>query len=284
MPKEWMASLPESLQNSETLAKYDSSEAALQGLVNLSSMQNQMIRIPGQDAGDEARQEFLTKLTDRAPELMVRPDLSNNERMTEFWRTVGTPVDASNYNTPEGVELPDDTVTNLREMSLNAHLTDGQYQAMIKQIAEQAGSTQSEVQNQLAKAQGELKSEWGADFSHREAIAKKTHEMFFKDQGDFGTLDPRAVRSLYDVGKQLGMGASDSQFNQMPTGEVPQVTPEDAALQYAEIMNNKDHPVHDPAKPGHQAALRKITKLAALADGQAISDEQFDQGLTAFRK
>ena len=63
----WLSSLPEELRSNPTLQDTKSVEALAKRFVDTKSALGASIRIPGEDASDEVRQEFYSKLNSSVP-------------------------------------------------------------------------------------------------------------------------------------------------------------------------------------------------------------------------
>lgn len=270
--KDWMNDLPDDLKASETLDQYDSPEAALQGLVDTKAMLGNSLRIPGDDADDGARTDFVDKLLERVPSVMLKPDLEDEEQSDNFYKLMGVPDAPDKYVMPEKLNISEEQEINMRAQAHLMKMTREQFKLAVTRLSEANTTMAEQHETNTSDAMSKLRGEWGAAFEERMALAKKLHETNFAGTGvAFENLDPAALPGLYTTAKAL-MG-SDKQFAEQPTGETPLLSPQEARLQISEIESNKDHPYWDPAAPGHQAAMDKVLKLEAAAAGRA--DEEF---------
>lgn len=236
---EWMNELPPELQSNETLKQYKSVGDLAKGLVETKAMVGNSIRIPGQDAGEDARVEFINKLKDRVPELVLRPD--DNDPAS--WALFGTPESADKYDVPEGVTLPDGAEATLREVMFEANMTKRQAEAMLKGMFKR-GEEVTKV-NSEAKLESEkkLRGEWGAAYDQRMAMIKKIKDQFGVDG------DPN---KLYDLAKRMLSG--EKEFAAQPETSLA-MTPAEAKRQIEEIENNPEY--WDKKNPMRQQVLVK---------------------------
>ena len=265
LSEEQREALPEDIRTNEMLNRFDSMEALLSGFVETKSLVGQSIRVPPEEAGDEARSQFIDKLVRNAPELMLKPDWENPEQNAEFWRTLGTPEDAEGYENPEGVEVDEEVEKQLRSVLHSANLTPAQYQTTVKQLSEMHQQATQQAQSKHEEEMNSLYDKWGMTKKDRLAAAKKVSEEFFGDV-PFDKLSAKVVEGLYAMSVSLkGKGA---QVAHQPQATSETLTPAEALERAAEIINNPDY--WDKSKPDVQQRLVKkrleLLKMAGYSD------------------
>jgi len=236
LPNEVLETLPEELQGDENLAKFNSIADLAKSYKEMSAFQGRSIRIPGEDAGEEARQEFINKLVNNAPELMVKPDFTNPEQADEFYATLGVPDDYSKYENPEDAELDPEVEGQLREVLHTAKLTPAQYQKVVKQLSDMNREA-IENNNQLRKTDMEsLSGKWGNALEQRMEAAKKANEEFYPGRS-FDSLTSGEIEGLYRIHESVTQKAP-TQAAEQPKEVSNRLTPAEAEAQAAEIMRN----------------------------------------------
>ena len=273
---EWFAGMPEELHG--VAGKFDSPEALAVGYQNLESATGTSIRIPGEDAGPEDRQAFLTKLTKAAPELMMKPDLEGDNKH-DVMRTLGMPENADGYQLPavEGVDAKAlaEEMAPLRAIALDAGLTNDQYVAVAHSMLGANHAQNDAAQAAFAKDVAQLKNDWGDAYGDRYRaaadIAKKTGapemiQNLFKD----GAVNTDTIRWMYDLHKAFG--SESSELTLQPGGALIDSSPDDAKAKLAEIYNNKQHAYWISSHPDNKAAIQTVVKLQKQAD-PSLSDD-----------
>jgi hypothetical protein len=250
---EWMNDLPEELQDNATLQQYKTRDEALKGLVETKSMLGNAIRIPGENAAEEDRQAFLEKLTAKVPELMKRPDDDD----PEFWETFGTPKEASEYQVPEGVTLPDGSEAVLREVMLEAKLSKRQAERMLQAMSKRGQEVTQQTEAQKSESEKALRSEWGAAYDDRMKAIKALESKF-----DLATPQGR-----YALAKSLMGGGAE--FAAQPETSTA-VSPSEAQAQIAEIDANPAY--WDRSDPRQQSLVKRRMELLKFAY-PGISDD-----------
>lgn len=230
---ETLEALPEEITSNETLKNFDSLEALAKGFIETKSMVGQSIRIPPEEAGPEARNEFLNKLINNAPELIMKPDLGEAEQSEEFYRTMGKPEEFSKYENPEDKELNPEVEAELREVLFNADLTNAQYKKVMAAFADRQKQA-DEMNAELREGDiNSLKGKWGMVTEERMAAAKKINDQFFPNR-DFDKLTMGEVEGLFDVSKSF-TGKGPQAATQIST-ESEGMTPQEAERRGEEIM------------------------------------------------
>ena len=238
LPAEVADSLSDDIKVNPTLNQYKSLEAALEGHIQTKSAMGHSIRIPGDEAGETDRKEFLEKLINNAPQVMMKPDFSNQEQSQEYYRTIGVPDEFSKYENPEGFNLDAEVEGQLRDILHSANLTNQQYQEVVSKLSSMQNQTTENNTFVNTQEMEALAGEWGMTLDARMDAAKKTNDEFYQGR-DFGGLNASEIKALYTIHTSLtGKGA---QGPSQPEGQGG-MTPVEAQDQAAEIMRR----IHDP--------------------------------------
>jgi len=270
--KDWMSELNDELKSSGVLDQYESQEAALQGLIDTKSMLGNSIRIPGEDASDDLKNEFANTLMSKVPGVMLKPDMNNEEQSANFYKTLGVPPTADKYKMPDGVNIPEQAESQFRESALAMNMTQSQFKTAIKNMSETMATSASEFDSKRDAITNKLRGEWGAALDERMSMAKKLHDANFKESMgiEFDDLDPSHIPGLYATAKALN--GAGNQFGDQPPSEITVMTPGEAEMQISEMMGNKDHPYWHPEDGGHKAAQDKMLKLQAARAGRTDAE------------
>ena len=238
LPAEIADSLSDEIKANPTLQQYKTFEDALTGHINTKSALGRSIRIPGDEAGESDKEAFLEKLMNNAPTLMVKPDFSEKEQASEFYKTLGMPDDFSKYENPEGFNLDTEIEAQLREVLHGANLTNQQYQEVVTKLSSMNDQTVENNQTVKTHDMDELAGKWGITLEGRLASAKKMNDEFYPGR-DFSNLNSSELQALYNIHESVtGKGAQAPSQPGTPSG----MTPMEAEEQASEIMRR----IHDP--------------------------------------
>lgn len=257
LPAEIADSLSDETKTNSTLAQYNSLEEALKGHINTKAAMGRSIRIPGEDAGETDRKQFLEKLINNAPEVMLKPDFSSPDQSQEFYRTLGLPEEFSQYNNPEDTNVNADVEAQLREVLFAANVTDSQYKKIMKSFSDMEATTKELTDQTFEDQANELKGKWGTTHEERLASAKKMNDEFYPGR-DFAALSSGDIESLYNI--HISVTGKGPQAPGQPE-DPPGMTPTEAREQADEIMRR----VHDP-----ESKLNQLEKMALVNKRIAI--------------
>lgn len=265
----WMDGLQsDELKSSEALKQFSDLDSLAKGYSDLKAYQGSSLRIPGEDAGDEARAEFNQKLLEQVPTLMVRPDFNDENLSNDFYKSLGRPDESSGYEIPEveGIQIGEERAKALQEIAFGEGLTKKQFGSFLEKtlaldVAEMQSSAEASEQSMVA-----LKQELGYAFTETLAEAEKVRAGFFP-QIDQAQLDPTTIKSFAAIAKQLGSEAVNL-AGQAGVKE-PTLTPAHAQEKINEINMNATHPYWVAGHPDHDAAVQKMLSLMRLAKPQA---------------
>ena len=255
--------LPEELTSNEMLGRFNSIDELAKGFVETKSAMGQSIRIPHEDAGDEARAQFIEKLV-KQPEVMLRPDFTDPDQSKEYYKVLGVPDDATAYENPEGADLPAEVEAELRPLLHEANLTPAQYALVVKGLAEKNAQTVENITSARTEDQQKLAGKWGQAYESRIAAAKKVHEEF--GYGEWDSLTSEAIENLYKTSEALT--GQPAQVANQPTEGKPILTPDEALRQAQEIMSNPAY--FDNSDPYRQKQLmqkhEELLRMAGFSD------------------
>jgi hypothetical protein len=228
-----VAGLPEDYTTNETLNRFNSVNDLAKSYLELRSMQGQSIRIPPEDAGPEARDEYLNKLINNAPEVMMKPDLAEEDQSKEFYRTMGLPEEFSGYENPDGMNLEEGIEAEMRELLYSANLTNAQYKKIMAAFSDRQAQTVEMNTDLHDSDMSQLKGKWGMTHEERLGAAAKANDEFFPGR-DFNTLSSSDIEGLFNISKAM-TGKGPQAAGQGP-GVSETMSPDEAVRRGEEIL------------------------------------------------
>jgi hypothetical protein len=238
LPSEILEQIGADYRDHESLKDFNDVAALAKSFVETKAMVGNSIRIPGKDAGAEAYEEYLNKLINNDPKLMMKPDFSEPEQSHEFFRTIGLPEEAAQYENPEGMDLDEAVEAEMRALLYDAQIPQTAYAKIMQAFSDRQNQT-VEMNTELRNSDmAQLKGKWGQALDDRTNAAKKMNEEFYPGR-DFDKLNGSELEALYNISKSMtGKGAqAASSAAGIPTA----MTPDEAMNQAAEIMTR----IHD---------------------------------------
>lgn len=273
----WRDSLPDDLKANPSLANFEDIGAMAKSFVDLKTYQGNSISIPGEDAGDEARQQFTKKLMEKAPNVMLKPDFDSPEQSVEFYRTMGMPEKSDGYGTPEIKDIPEGVKTDdtrldfFRGIAHKAGLSKGQFNKIMTEVIQQdIVSSVEGISAQKVEMDG-LTKEWGMATEERMEQAKGILEKTGAPESLREALNKRQLPSdliKWIHGLATSIGSEGTNFGNNDTSANGRMTPQEAKEKIEEIYANKEHAFHK----GDKAAMARMLELVAAANPKASVD------------
>ena len=263
IPMDWKQMIPSDVQEWDEFKNSDSAEKFFQQMASHRAMLGQSVRIPGEEAGDDQRSEFYTKIMNKVPDLMRTPDIDNDEVMGDVWSRLGRPEAADGYGDPtvDDYTPAEGQLSKLKEIAHKAGLTKKQFQSMALELITADAAAHTAAKDHHTDDQKSLASEWGAALDHRTkaaaAIARQTgapESLLQMVEG--GEADSKTMQWLFTLSQQMG-GEGNPIANQDPN----MMAPAELQGQIDDIMNNNDHPYWNKNHAGHDRAVEKMVDL-----------------------
>lgn len=161
----WAESLPESVRDWDEVKNSDSPEKFFDQVANMRSMIGKSIRIPSEDAGEEAMQDFIQKLQ-QVDGVMMKPENADG------WQEMVAGLDEDVQKTLlDNLSKKDELTAEERAAEMNAH--------------------EQHVKEGIQK----LKDDWGNAFDKNITLAKKAVQMLDERMGN-----NRLVKALDETG------------------------------------------------------------------------------------
>jgi hypothetical protein len=265
--KSWKDSLPAELKDAPSLKDINDIPALAKSFVETKSMLGNSMRIPSAEAGAEARKEFLAKMQEKVPELVLVP--SDPEKLAEveesLWTKLGKPKDAKEYEPPkvDDVEFKPEEIDVLRTIATKRGYTKKQFGQLVKDVAAEKQAQAKALYEQRAA----LKKEFGFAFDDKiaafTAVAEKTGAPpALLNAIKQGTIDTTTAKWLDGLLKSLG--GEGSEIRRQEGGGSGRLTPDEAKLQIQEILKNPDY-LRKRNPETHEALKAKLAKLMPFA-------------------
>lgn len=265
----WIEFLPEDVRNWDEVKNADSPEKFWNQVKHMRARLGRSITLPTEDDGEEARQKFYEKLRKHVPDLIPMP--KDPDEWDNVFRALGKPEKPDEYKVPEidglpeGFQLDQSKIEAFKQMAHEAGLTQRQFENV---VAKYIGSELQQVNQYLeqeAQKMSQLKQEWGVTFDDRVKMAQAIREQYFPFLPK--NLNSDMLKALVSVAEAMGKEPKDL-ADKKAKGDW--LTPEEAELQLASIMKNKEHPYWNPSDPAHQAARKRVRQLTAIKLGEQL--------------
>lgn len=227
------------------------------------------IRIPGEDAGDEARREFTEKIKKHAPNLINRPDPTDEQATKEFWEMAGVPKEPNGYKLSEPIEgINEKWLEEIRPQAHKYGLTNQGFESFVRDQVESANQTAQAQQEAQERSLKELHQEWGVSTESKIAdVAKFAAEMKFPqsfiDAINNNQVSKEWLKVVDGIITQFG-GMKEGSEATFQRGSNSFDTPAELEYKIAEIEANPAF--RDRMNPRQQSLINKrmeyITKLS----------------------
>lgn len=260
IPSNWRELVPERFQEWDEVKQSESPEQFFDQVANMRSHLGSSIRVPSEEAGEDAWNEFYEKVERKNANIMRKPDLDNDDVMNDVWGSLGKPDTPAKYDLPEldDYAISDDRAQQLKEMAHSANLTKKQFRSMLE------GMLGSERDRSLANKQTmeddrkALSGEWGEAMEQRTKMALQVAEASGAPPSlvkaiQEGHADKATMQWLYNMSKQM-----NTEGNPMASFEKQIDTPADIQSKIDDMMNNPDHAYWDASHPQHAQAVERM--------------------------
>lgn len=205
---------PEIAASQHQLEKYKSPVDMMKSHFNLEAYRGNSIKLLGEEATPEEKAEWVGKVKERIPGVMIMPNEKNPEDLKRYMRDQGVPEDIDGYQPPSDLEpLPDEMMQQLREIAHKSDMSDKQFKKMVGEYAAANKQIQEQNATYQAEQEAQLKQTWGAAYEENEGIVAGIVEKFQDENVKLGVLNNAAKLFLVNIAKSL---SSDPQvFNQI---------------------------------------------------------------------
>jgi hypothetical protein len=195
--REWVEALSDdALKANPSLHSFESVEDLAKSFVETKSMVGKMTRIPGEDAGLEAHQEFMGKYNAKSPfKAYFAPDATNDEAMALYHESIGIPKDIDGYKTPEVEGLNEEAASTAKRFAHELKMPVEMHDKFVKLLADESNSVQEATAQAIADNDAKLVAVFGPSKDQRinriESLARG-----FDTPVEIGQLSPEIVMFL----------------------------------------------------------------------------------------
>lgn len=262
--------LPEDIRSEACLKDFKDVGSLSKSYVSAQRMLGSSIRIPGEDASQEARQEFYNKLSS-VPGIMRAPNEEDPDSINAVLNKLGRPEDPSKYalQAPENLQIDGQELEAWNKEAHALGLTQKQYEGVLAKFIGIQGQEIARFEETKVQGENALRESWGNDYNNRLAAAQavaKTYADRFPDamedlinshHGNNPAL-LAMMAELAPVFQERGMigGQSKIQLG---------LTADEARAKIQEIEGNMNHAIYNTSDPNHQAAVERRNQLYAAA-------------------
>jgi hypothetical protein len=263
---DWRSNLPESVREWQEAQTAPDADTFYKSLGDMRSQLGRSLTIPTNEAGDEARAEFMRKVQEKVPGLIQAPNFENEEDYNNMLKRMGRPDDVNGYERPEGV--PDERWEVLADAAFKSGLTRKQFKGVLNQVIETEKSANMVNEERSAQEMANLNLEWGPAKEGKvnrivNLLKRSNAPEHLVNSAINGTLDAGALRWLDGVIGGLGGEASEMWVGH-DQANAGGTTPAEAEQRISEIWANRAHPYHNKRDPGHGAAKLEMERLYAI--------------------
>lgn len=273
---DWRSQIPEDLRESSALKDVNDLPSLAKQFVDQQAYLGNSLRIPGEDASEDAVAEFERKLSEKVPGL-VKIDYDDPETFNKLANRFGAPEDPSKYQFPQFEDLPDGMeesplAETLREVAGEVKLTQKQFEAIAKGFTEKELQKAQEYSENHSASYTSLKNEWGDAFDEKKSSAvaaakatKAPEQMIEAMEND--RVPAEVMKWMSSVANQLGEEFIVNDGNR--GGGPRKLTPAEAQMKLDEIMENREHPYFTGTRgtPEHARAIERVMELRHAAMG-----------------
>tara|TARA_Y100000593_G_scaffold181_1_gene394 strand:+ start:150 stop:1076 length:927 start_codon:yes stop_codon:yes gene_type:complete len=283
----WRESLPEDLREAGSLKDIPDIPTLAKAYTDAQSYIGRSIRIPGEDAGEDAWSDFAEKIFEIDGIDFVPTEESSEEEWGEFYNRLGRPEDATGYN----IDRAEDTVENpeveaaILELAHSLGLNNTQASGLINWMNQGSFQAQEQFESSQAESLSSLKDEWGQAFDSKLKDAKAALQIY-GDENLVNELNATGLGNNVQLIKafaEIGKGFAEDPAIDAGGTKSMGMTPTEALAQIQEIQANPAHAYNDDSNPGHQAAIEKMQNLyqAAYVSDETGEPDAFERRFSA---
>jgi hypothetical protein len=268
---DWREAIPPEYRDAPALKDVKDIGNLAKQFVDQSRYLGNSIRIPGEDAGEMGRKEFLAKLQKHAPELIVRPKGDDD---AEFWEMVGVPKDVAGYEVEEGVQVPEDVLAQAREFAKELGIPKSKFKQFFTRQREQAAASAKQQADGMAADMASLNQEWGMATEARVNDVKKFAEVMalpesFRTALAEGKVGSDWLKAIHGIIQQFGGMGEGKQVAFQPGGSIPD-SPDEVRAKIRDIESHEGF--RKVNHPDHRHLVEKRVKLFGQLDAAKQSN------------
>ena len=266
---DWLGTLPEDLRADPSLSSIKDIPSLAKGYVSAQRMLGSRIPIPSQEASEEVRNEFYSKLTN-VPGILRMPQEGSEDyaaAVSGVLKQLGCPSDPKGYSLslPEGMPVDEEYVSSITSLAHKAGLTRDQFKVLSEFEVNKSINAFKESEEARTSAVDTLTKAWGNKFNENMTLCKNVMSKYAATNQDAANEiingpagnNPVVLMMLADLGRTFQQEGTLG-INRGVSGSR---TPEEAKALIADINGNGTHPYHDHSSPAHQEAVKKMQSL-----------------------
>ncbi len=256
---DWRSSIPAELREAPQLKDVADIGSLAKQFIDQQRFLGNSIRIPGEDAGEPGRKEFLEKLQKHAPELIVRPNIADEKSMAEFWALAGVPEDENDYELGQDVQESEEFTKEAKSRAKKYGMTKKAFDTMVKDRVALKQANEQKAAQVMADDAKSLANEWGASTEAKVNDVKKFAEAMalpqeFQKALAAGRVGSEWIKALDGIIKQFGGMSEGKQVAFQSGGSIPD-GPTELKTKIAEIEANPAF--RDHRHPQHKILVAK---------------------------
>ena len=261
----------QALGNSPVLENFKSPDDFVKSYDEAQNMIRRSIRIPSQEAGQEAFDEFYAKL-EQVPGVYRQPNPDDPEAVKQFYQRMGVPdaPDAYQFTNPEGFQPNPEADAGFKAVAHNLGLTPAQANGMREHLVGDLMKLNQSAASMHQEGMEKLNQEWGLAKDQNFQVAESTAAGLASKVDGLGDWlksghgkDPMVIKLMAAIGKMGG----EMQAPEIDPNNVGAMTPADARAEISDIRNNPSHPFNNESDPAHDDAVLKMSELYSFATG-----------------
>ncbi len=268
----WKGALPDDIQTWNEVKEAKSPDAFWDQMKNMRSFIGQSIRVPTNDASKEDRAAFNSKLMEKVPDLMPKPNADDPEQMAAFYSANGRPDEAAKYNAPDisapdGIILQEGMPDMFKDIAHRYGLSQKQYEGVVKDYSTvSAEQAQVELSAHQEAMKG-LTGEWGVKYDANMEKAEAIRSKYFADVvPSLNMAGADTVKAFANIAERFGPEGAKELITETQAPSADLHAPEEAQLRLDEILGNPEHAYWNKADPGNAKAIERVVKLTSMAN------------------
>ena len=271
----WYDDLPDELKEAPIVKEAPDLATFAKTSIDNQAFLGRSIRIPSEDAGEEAVKEFHEKLMNKVPGLVPIPVDGDEEAFRAIQQKLGMPEEADAYELPdldEKIPMPEGLDSAMKEWAHELGMTKSQLKGFVDKWQGFQGDIIGKMLHDVEEGMNALKQEWGAAYDKKMAVANKViDESFPFLKTSPGGINADMLKAAADLGER--MYSEDPQIGKQDgAGSREAMTPAEAQMRLAEIRNDRDGPYWNPSHPAHEATKKRVEELTLLAHPGMTND------------
>jgi len=199
------------LQSDPALQQFKDVAGLAKAYRDTKAMVGRSIQIPSSEATPEQKKAALEKLIKHFPEVVVKPDSTDDQALALFRQSIGVPKEPTEYGEIEGI--PAERLDLFRKAAHEAGIPKQAFEQTLSKVVEAEKAQLAQMQQAQAAEIGQLRNEWGDSYASRVQRAARVAELTGAPQelveaAKAGTVGASTLRWLDKLAESVsGTGA-----------------------------------------------------------------------------